>query len=112
MEVSVKYQNGNAILRVSGNILGDDRLKLSEAIQEQVESGYTNVVLNLEKVDIMDSVGLGMLVGAYTSLNRKDVKLILSNVGRSVNYLLTVAKLNQIFERYDTEDEALASLQK
>ena len=39
MEISVKYQKDNVILRISGDILSDDRIKLSEKIQELVEGG-------------------------------------------------------------------------
>jgi anti-anti-sigma factor len=111
MEITARYQNSNAILRLSGNILGDDRLKLYEAIQEQLESGYTNIILNFEKIDLMDSVGLGVLIAAHKSLSRAGAKLALSNVGASVNYLLTIARLNRILDKYDTEDDALSSFQ-
>ena len=111
MEITTMYQGQNAILRLSGDILGDDRLKLYETIQEQLEKGYPQLVLNFEKVTLMDSVGLGVLIAAHTSLSRAGVKLALSNVGRSVNYMLTIARLNQVFDKYDTEDEALSSFQ-
>jgi len=111
MEITTMYQGPNAILRLSGDILGDDRLKLYETIQEQLEKGYTQLVLNFEKVNLMDSVGLGVLIAAHTSLSRAGAELALSNIGRSVNYLFTIAKLNQVFKRYDTEDEALSSFQ-
>ena len=35
--------------------------------------------------------------------------MVLLNVGRSVRYLLVITKLDQVFEKYDDEDEALES---
>ncbi len=110
MDISVKHQNENVILRISGSILGEDRIQLSDKIQELVDNGGKNVVLNLQDVDLMDSVGLGMLVALRTSLQRHEVKLLLSNVDRSVRSLLLITKLNNVFNLYDTEDEALADL--
>ena len=110
MDISVKYQNENVILRVSGSILGEDRIQLSDKIQELVDSGGKNVVLNFQNVDLMDSVGLGMLVALRASLMRREVRLLLSNVDRSVRSLLLITKLNNVFDLYDTEDEALADL--
>ena len=110
MDITVKYQNENVILRVSGSILGEDRIQLSDKIQELVDNGGKNVVLNLQDVDLMDSVGLGMLVALRTSLERREVKLLLSNVDRSVRSLLLITKLNNVFDLYDTEDDALAEL--
>ena len=110
MDITVKYQNENVILRVSGSILGEDRIQLSDKIQELVDNGGKNVVLNLQDVDLMDSVGLGMLVALRAALERREVKLLLSNVDRSVRSLLLITKLNNVFDLYDTEDEALADL--
>lgn len=110
MEISVQYQKENVILRISGSILGEDRIQLSDGIQEFVEDGGKNIVLNLRDVDLMDSVGLGMLVALRTSLMRREVRLLLSNVDRSVKSLLFITKLNNVFDLYDTEDEALADL--
>ena len=110
MEISIKYQEHNAILRISGDILGNDRLTLNEKIQELLDSGSKNIVLNLRNVGLMDSVGLGMLVAVNTSLKRQQAQLVLTNVSQSIEYLLTITKLNRVFDRYETEDEALAHL--
>ena len=110
MDISIKYQKENVILRISGSILGEDRIQLSDKIQELVDDGGKNVVLNLQDVDLMDSVGLGMLVALRASLMRREVRLLLSNVDRSVRSLLLITKLNNVFELYDTEDEAIAGL--
>ena len=110
MDISVRYQQENVILKVSGSILGEDRLQLSDKIQELVDSGGKNIVLNFQDVDLMDSVGLGMLVALRASLMRREVRLLLSNVDRSVKSLLLITKLNNVFDLYDTEDEALADL--
>jgi anti-anti-sigma regulatory factor len=53
-----------------------------------------------------------MLVAAKTSLIKQNKKVVLQNVGRSVRYLLVVTKLDQVFEKYDDEDEALENLKK
>ncbi len=110
MDISVKHQNENVVVQISGSILGEDRIQLSDKIQELVDDGGKNVVLNLKNVDLMDSVGLGMLVALRGSLMRSEVRLLLSNVDRSVKSLLAITKLTNVFDLYDTEDEALADL--
>ena len=109
MEISARYTDDVAILDISGEIIGDARLELNEVIQKEIGSDREGLILNLEEVPMMDSVGLGMLVAAYTSLTRKGTKMVLLNVGRSVRYLLTITKLDQVFEKYDDEEEALES---
>ncbi|MDQ1327803.1 MAG: anti-sigma factor antagonist [Candidatus Poribacteria bacterium] len=112
MEISIRIRDNVAILDIRGEIIGDARFDLNIAIQEQVDSDVDGLIINLDEVPMMDSVGLGMLVAAYTSLTKKEKKVVLLNVGRSVRYLLVVTKLDQIFEKYDDEDEAVESFKK
>jgi len=112
MEISKRYRENVAILDISGEIIGDARFDLNAAIQKEIDSNRTGLILNLEEVPMMDSVGLGMLVAAYTSLTKNDAKMVLLNVGRSIRYLLVITKLDQIFEKYDDEDEALESFKQ
>jgi anti-sigma B factor antagonist len=112
MEISTRKRDNVAILDIKGEIIGNARFDLNTAIQEQVDSDVTGLIINLDEVPMMDSVGLGMLVAAYTSLTKKEKKVVLLNVGRSVRYLLVVTKLDQIFEKYDDEDEAVESFKK
>ena len=112
MEISKRYRDNVAILDITGEIIGESRFELNTAIQAEIDSGRAGLILNLEEVPMMDSVGLGMLVAAYTSLTRKEAKMALLNVGRSIRYLLVITKLDQIFEKYDDEDEALESFKQ
>jgi anti-sigma B factor antagonist len=112
MQVNKRYKDNVVILDISGEIIGDSRFELNKIIQEQVDANYAGIILNLEEVPMMDSVGLGMLIAAYTSLTKKESKMVLLNAGRSVRYLLVITKLDQIFEKYDDEDEAIASFKK
>jgi anti-sigma B factor antagonist len=112
MEISTRYRDNVAILDITGEIIGDARLELNKAIQEQIDSDRDGLILNLEEVPMMDSVGLGMLIGAYTSFTKKDRKMVLLNVGRSIRYLLVITKLESILEKFDDEDEALESCKK
>jgi len=112
MEISTRKRDNVAILDIRGEIIGNARFDLNTAIQEQVDSDVTGLIINLDEVPMMDSVGLGMLVAAYTSLTKKEKKVVLLNVGRSVRYLLVVTKLDQIFEKYDDENKAVESFKK
>jgi anti-sigma B factor antagonist len=112
MEISKRYRDNVAILDISGEIIGDARFDLNTAIQKEIDANRAGLILNLEEVPMMDSVGLGMLVAAYTSLTRNDAKMVLLNVGRSIRYLLVITKLDQIFEKFDDEDEALESFKQ
>ena len=114
MEINVRERNGVTIFDVQGRIIGSDSLQLKSIIDEHIASkteGEVKVLLNLAKVPMMDSSGLGVVVAAYTSVQRKKGRIALLNLGRSTRQLIVMAKLMTIFETYDNEDVAVTSFQ-
>jgi len=115
VKINVREREGVTILDIEGKIMGHDALELKRVIDEILASkgeGEVKLLLNLEKVPMMDSSGLGVIVAAYTSVQRKKGKIALLHLGKSINNLIVLAKLTTIFDRYDDEDRAVAELSK
>jgi anti-sigma B factor antagonist len=74
-----------------------------------IAAGKRSILLNLAGVTNMDSSGVGLLVGAYATVNREGGHLKLSNLTSRVKDLLLVTKLYTVFEVYEDEPAALAS---
>ena len=115
MTINVREREGVIILDIEGKIIGSDSLELKDVISEKIKSmpeGEVRLLLNLGKVPMMDSSGLGVVVAAYTSVQRKKGRIALLNAGRNIRSLIVMAKLMTIFDRYDNEDEAIAALKE
>lgn len=115
MTVNIREKEGVTIFDIGGKIIGSDSIELKEIIKEKIESipeGEAKLLLNLEDVPMMDSSGLGVVVGAYTSVQRRNGKIALLNAGKNIKSLIVMAKLMTIFDRYDDEDEAIAALKE
>ncbi len=112
MQVNLRHKGSVTILDLEGKIIGPDTLALKSIIEERIqaaEGGKLNLILNMERVQMMDSSGLGVLVAAYTSIQRNEGRVVLLNLGGNIRSLIVMAKLVTIFDRYDTEAEAIAS---
>jgi anti-sigma B factor antagonist len=57
----------------------------------------------------MNSSGLGMLIGALTTVRNAGGNLKLARASDKIQSLLVVTKLVSVFEHHDTVEEALAS---
>jgi anti-sigma B factor antagonist len=66
-------------------------------------------VIDLGKVDWMNSTGLGLLISGLTTLKKSGGELKLANVTDKIQSLLTITKLVTIFKSFDTVDEAIQS---
>lgn len=115
MKVDIREREGVTILEIDGRIIGSDSLTLKQIVDDQIRDaeggGKVNLLLNMEKVRVMDSLGLGVVVATFTSVQRTGGRVVLLNVGANMRSLIVIAKLMTIFECYDNEDEAVASFQ-
>lgn len=110
MKLSTKEVSGVVILEPKGKIMGGpDATLLHEQLHDVVKQNKRKVIIDLAKVDWMNSTGLGILISGLTTLRNNNGELKLSNVTEKIQSLLTITKLITVFECYDTVDEAVAS---
>lgn len=89
--------------------LGEGTNVLRQVVNETVEQGYKNILLNLRDVRHIDSAGVGELMSCYTSVRNRGGQLKLMNLSKNVHNLLQITKLYTIFEVEDDEPTAVAS---
>lgn len=113
IENSYKYKiNENnssiAIIELGAKVLGgSDSLSFNSLLEELNEKGVSYFIINLEKVEIMNSSGLGMLVGALSNMKKRNARLALLSVPEKFRNLLSMTHLNQVFEIFDSEEKAI-----
>lgn len=100
------------IIDLQGNILFEDGdLELRSAVASVLEGGGRKVVLNMGEVPYLDSAGLSELVRSFVAVNKRGGRLVLFDLTRKVHDLLSIAKLLAILETFDSEADALRSLE-
>lgn len=101
---------GITVLRVEGRMVGASMDDLKTALESVPESEY--VVLNLKGVHLVDSIAMGYLVRRYgmTTTRKNGGMMKLCDVHPSVQRLLLMAELDQVFSIYPREEDALKSI--
>jgi anti-sigma B factor antagonist len=111
MKATNRNVEGVEIIALQGKItIGSGDTQLREVIAEAVNNGKTNILLDLSGVTTIDSSGIGELVGSYTTVTNRGGKLKLLHLPAKLNELLHVTQLITVFEVYENEAEAIASL--
>jgi anti-sigma B factor antagonist len=105
--------DGNVvILDVSGKIMGGDETTMFHGkIHEYINQNKKNFVIDLAKVDWMNSIGLGMLISALTTVRNSGGRLALANIDK-IESILTITRLISVFEHHDSREDALKALKK
>lgn len=110
MRMTDREQDGVIVLEPKGKIMGGpDATLLHDKLHEYINQGKTSVVVDLGKVDWMNSTGLGILISGFTTLRNNEGVLKLANVTEKIQSLLVITKLVGVFEAYDSVEEAVSS---
>lgn len=113
--VRTRIERGIVVIDVEGALTKDENIsELKEEIKKAIENNgqKPKLLINLSEVQNMDSVGLGVLVGVYTNIQKMQGKLGVLGLGESAGSLITFCKLMTIFQTYKNEEEAIEAIGK
>ncbi len=110
MKATIRKLGKVSVVDISGKItIGEGDVQLREKVNELLDAGENRILLNLEKVKYMDSAGIGELVACYKRAKEKEGTVKLLNPSGKVYDLLQLTKLEEVFDTYRDEGEALGS---
>ncbi|MEK6324719.1 MAG: STAS domain-containing protein [Acidobacteriota bacterium] len=78
--------------------------------QEFLASGVRRIVINFEETELINSIGVSILLGVIESVNHAQGALMLSNLNASNRELFEMLGLMSHVEMVDTEESALLKL--
>ncbi len=110
LEAQQREVEGLAILDLQGRIVvGSEATDLRRKFSQLIEEGKTKAILNLKKVDYIDSTGLGTLVIGHSLSEKAGGTMKLLHVPKRSAQLLILTKLTTVFEIFDDEQAAINS---
>jgi anti-sigma B factor antagonist len=102
-------KDGIEIVDVEGEIDVYTAPRLRELLIELVNNGFYQLVVNMEKVEFLDSTGLGVLVGGLKRVRAHDGSLNLVCTQERILKIFRITGLTKVFGIHDTVDEAIAA---
>lgn len=92
----------HAVVNISGRLDAGSSKDLREEFKSLVEKGFTELVVNMAKVQYIDSSGLGALVSGLKMARSGKGDLTLANVGPQAKVALTLTRLDSVFRIQDS----------
>lgn len=110
MQVKTRHIGDITVIDVDGRMTRNEGFGcVRERVGELLDEGHRQFVLNLSQVPYMDTTYVGELVSTYISVRNAGGILKLAGVLKRISDLLAIAKLDTVFELFDTEPDALKS---
>lgn len=111
MPVEVRSEGRVSVLAVSGKVtVGREDIELRETVQDLLDEGRKEFVIDLTTVSFLDSAGLGEIVSCAKRVLERGgtLRLAMSPTGRPAR-LFAVTSLDRVFAIHPGVDEAVAS---
>jgi anti-sigma B factor antagonist len=106
LELDTSEQGGKTILTVRGEIDVYTAPRLRQAIVDIVEAGGHDIVVDMERVDFLDSTGLGVLVEALKRVRSHDGDLAIVATQDKILKIFDITGLNKAFGIHASVAEA------
>jgi anti-sigma B factor antagonist len=96
------------ILSIEGEVDVFTSPRLKQEIVERAESGTKRLIVDLSKIEYLDSTGLGVLIGGLKRFREVEGNLALLRPGMRILRIFEITGLDKIFDIYQSEQEAAA----
>ena len=96
------------IVRLCGDLDLYTAPQLREHLTRVIDDGATFVVVDLDEVTFIDSMTLGVLLGASKRLGPRGGQLRIVVTDPSIRKLFEITLLDRIFQLYDSREAAVA----
>ena len=107
MQIRFEDKDGIRICAAEGDIDINTSPQVKKMFDKVLKDKSGKVLINLQKVEYIDSSGLATLVEILKNIKSYGGKLKLSNLSNKVKSLFEITKLEKLFDISDSHDEAL-----
>jgi anti-anti-sigma factor len=109
MDIRTRHYNDVAILSVNGRLDAVSAPGLLQAIHEQIDATYVRLVVDLKKVEFLNSAGIKMLVQGAQLARQRGGDFRIANAQTQVKFVLNLAGVDTVIKVYPNVVGATAS---
>lgn len=109
MNINIENKNGISICRTSGEITFSTSPDLRNQLLKLIDQKIDKIVMDMKEITYIDSSGMATLVEILQKIKAINGQLKLSQVPDKIKEILEMVRLKDIFEIYESEEEAINS---
>ena len=108
MESTIEQKGDKAVVRVSYQALDAHTAKDFRTDLDAICEEHSQIVLDLEGVEFVDSAGLGAIVASLKQLRAGGGEIRICSVQKPVRALFELVRMHKLVEIYNTQEEAVS----
>lgn len=97
-ELDIKSNDGEKqVIEVKGEIDIYSAPGFKDKLYSRIDEGPGNIILDLSALEYIDSMGLGILVGALKRIKEREGKIVVQNPRSNIRKLFRITGLDKVF---------------
>ncbi|MDX9702008.1 MAG: STAS domain-containing protein [Candidatus Auribacterota bacterium] len=112
MHIQIKEQGDIVIFQIEGEIDLYNSPGLRQQLTSRINKGSKKILVDFSNVKYIDSSGLATLIEGLQKMNRQKGRMMLCCLNQSIMDIFEVARLDDVFNIYNTAEEALDDMAK
>ncbi len=111
VKIEPRVKGDIVIFDIEGEIKRSDitDVTLHQLVKEQLDAGRRKILLNFERVEFIDSFGVGEILASYVSTHNMGGKLKLVRISKKLYLIFQVTMLTKVLDIFEDEEAALRS---
>ena len=111
MEYTIVDHSGLKLITITGRLIEKSQADgLIKEFEGLIEAGTNRYLMDLEGLEYVNSTGLNLLIGMFTSARNSGGELVIGGISPKVKKLMVMTKLDSIFKIYKSVAEASENL--
>ena len=98
LEIESMLQGKDIVIRPIGEVDIYTSPELKNSVLSLIEDKKTDIVIDGESLDYIDSTGLGVLMCIYKKLQEKNLNFKIVNLKPNIYKLFDITGLNRVFD--------------
>ncbi len=110
VNIDTRNDGDVTIVEIDGDVDARTGPMLLRNLDEILAAGNNKIVLDLEKVDFMDSMGISVLLTFHKRIRFQNGTVTLARLQEPVRKVFELTRLDQVFKTHNDVEGAVASL--
>jgi anti-sigma B factor antagonist len=106
---TIRHAGAVSIVAITGQLNSFTKGAMRNTIAGLLQQGRRNILLNLSRVDYLDSSGIGDLVANYLTVIKAGGEMKVIGLTPKIEEILKITQLYQLFPEFQDEQSALIS---
>lgn len=90
-------EEGSLIVMLEEKVAFENSNDIKEEIKSKITNDINTLILDMKNITFIDSSGIGILISLLKVMNESKGDMVLKNIPRIVDRVLTITKLDSFF---------------